>query len=140
MLNPRDVTGIYVTLNIEGVPSLLVMLGADGSINRFGTGAVDNSEKQMCIGIIPSTLFEKLRSQITDELLGWIGGRADSNPKGKVCELTIGFMLANKEERTIVFRYGSESMGPPPEVRKFAIAAVEATNPWYEAFKAQTAK
>lgn len=140
MLSSQDVTGIYVTLNIDGVPSLLVMLDADGSINRFGTGAVDNAEKQMCIGIIAPTLFEDLRAQITPDLLRWIGGRAVPDPKGKLCQLSIGFTLANKQEHTILFRYGADSLGPPPEVKRFVLSAVETTNPWYEEFKAQTVK
>jgi hypothetical protein len=66
----------------------------------------------------------------------WIGGRADEAPKGKICELTIYLFLLNKEERAIYFKYGSESIGPPPEVSRLVLAAIEITNPWYEQFKA----
>ena len=30
------------------------------------------------------------------------------------------------------WRYGTESLGPPEEIRRFVIAAIEATNPWFE--------
>ena len=112
--------------------SLLVLVAADGSINRLGTGTVNNTEKEMFIGVTDSKLFESSRHHITSDVLRWIGGRADQAPKGKTCELTIWLFLANKEERTIYFKYGSESMGPPPEVNRLVLAAIEITNPWYE--------
>ncbi len=140
MVEQEEIKGIYVILNVEGVPALLVLLALDGSINRMGTGAVDNTEMGMFIGVADPALFLKMRSQVTADLLQWIGARADPQPKGKVCELTIGFMLANGKEQGIQFKYGSESLGPPPEVRRFVTAMVEARDPWYEDFKAKTAK
>lgn len=140
MISPNDITGVLVNLKVDGDLSLFALLAADGSINRFGTGAVNNTEREMFIGITDPKLFEGVRSRITGDLLKWVGGRADPNPRGKVCELVVGFMLANREEHAIQFKYGSESIGPPPEVAKFVIAIVEATNPWYEDFKAMAAK
>ena len=65
--------------------------------------------------------------------------KLQSAPKGKICELTIYLFLPNKEERAIYFKYGSESIGPPPEVSRLVLAAIEITNPWYEQFKAGVA-
>lgn len=122
---------------VEDVLSLFALLSADGSINRLGTGAVDNTEREMCIGVISNPQpFQTLRAQISPETFKWLGGRADQSPKGKICELTIWLFLPNKEERTIYFKYGSESMGPPPEVCRLVMAAIDATDPWYEQFKA----
>ena len=52
----------------------------------------------------------------------------------------IALFLPNKEELTILFNYGSESIGPPPEVKRLVLAIVELTNPWYEEFKNAIAK
>jgi hypothetical protein len=124
--------GIMVTLLIDGEQSLFVMLGADGSINRVGTGAVDNTERDMFIGHTDPALFRGLRDQVTPELLAWCGqSRADPEPRGQVCELTVGFKRASGEELLTAWRYGSESMGPPPEVGQLVVAAVRATDPWF---------
>jgi hypothetical protein len=141
MVKPEDITGVAMSLKVEEELSLFALLAADGSINRLGTGAVDNTEKEMFIGVISDPkAFQNLRAQISPGLFKWIGGRADQTPKGKICELTIWLFLPNKEESTIYFKYGSESIGPPPEVGRLVLAAIEVTNPWYEQSKAGIAK
>lgn len=141
MLKPEDVTGVAMSLNVDENPSLFVLLAADGSINRLGTGAIDSAEKDMCIGVLSDAEpFQNLRAQISPDLFKWVGGRADPALKGRVCELTIRLFLLNKEERTIYFKYGSESIGPPPEVTQLVLAIVAVTNPWYQEFKAGLAK
>jgi hypothetical protein len=140
MVKQEDVTGLAITLKVEEDLSLLVLLAADGSINRLGTGTVNNTEKEMFIGVADPNLFETIRPHINSDVIRWIGGRADQSPKGKICELTIWLFLPNKEERVIYFKYGSESVGPPPEVSRLVLAAIDVTNPWYEQFKAGIAK
>jgi|SRR5215469_9571092 len=141
MVKPEDVTGVAMTLKVEEELSLVALLAADGSINRLGTGTIDNTQKDMFIGVLDDPKpFENLRAQISPDLFKWIGGRAAQSPKGKICELTIWLFLPNKEERTIYFKYGSESIGPPPEVHRLVLAAIEITNPCYEQFKAGIAK
>jgi hypothetical protein len=136
MVKPEDVIGVAMSLMVDDALSLFALLAADGSINRLGTGTIDNTEKEMCIGVISDPqLFQNLRARISPEIFKWVGGRADQSPKGKICELTIWLFLPNKEERSIYFKYGSESMGPPPEVGRLVLAAIDATNPWYEQFK-----
>jgi hypothetical protein len=141
MVKPQDITGVAMSLKVDEELSLFALLAADGSINRLGTGAVDNTEKEMFIGVTNDPKpFQNLRGQISPDLFKWIGGRADQTPKGKICELTIWLFLPNKEESTIYFKYGSESIGPPPEVSRLVLAVIDVTNPWYEQFKAGIAK
>lgn len=140
MINQEDLTGLAITLKVEDDLSLLVLLAADGSINRLGTGTVNNTEKEMFIGVTDPKLFESIRPHINSDVIRWVGGRADQAPSGEICELTIWLFLPNKEERTIYFKYGSESIGPPPEVTGLVLAAIEITNPWYEQFKVGVAK
>lgn len=95
----------------------------------------------MCIGVLDDPkAFQNLQSQIRSDLFKWVGGRVDPSPRGKICELMIGLFLPNKEERTIFFKYGSESLGPPSEVKRLVLAMVQVTDPWYEEFKAGMAK
>jgi hypothetical protein len=130
---PADIfQGIMVTLLIGGEQSLVIMLGSDGSIKRLGTGAVDNTERDMFIGRTDPAVFRALREQITPELLSWCGqSRTDPGPHGKVCELTVGFKRASGVELVTAWRYGSESMGPPPDVGQFVVAVVQATDAWF---------
>ena len=84
MLKPADVTGVTVSLKVGDDLSLFALLMADGSINRMGTGTIDNAEKEMCIGVISDPKpFQKLRAEISPDLFKWVGGRADPFPKGK---------------------------------------------------------
>jgi hypothetical protein len=137
MVKREDITGVAMSLKVDEQLSSFALLAADGSINRLGTGTIENTEKEMFIGgISDPKLFQNLRAQISPELFTWIGGRADPNPKGTVCELTSWLFLSSKEQRGIYSKYGSQSLGPPPEVSRLVIATVELTDPWYEEFKA----
>src|SRR5262249_52323323 len=85
-----DIHGIMVTLLIGNEQALFIMLGSDGSINRVGTGSVDDTERDMFIGQTGPDLFHQLRARITPELLGWCGQQlSDPRPQGQVCELTV---------------------------------------------------
>ena len=90
MINQGDVTGLAITLKVEDDLSLLVLVAADGSINRLGTGTVNNTEKEMLIGVTDPKLFENIRPHLNSDVVRWIGARADQAPKGKICELTSG--------------------------------------------------
>lgn len=141
MVNPEEIIGVAISLKVDEELTLYALLAADGSINRLGTGTINNTEKEMFIGVRSDPmLFQNLRAQISPDIFKWIGGRADQSPKGKICELTIWLFLPNKEERTIYFKYGSESIGPPSEVCRMVLATIDVTNPWYEQFKAGIAK
>jgi hypothetical protein len=141
MVNPNNLAGIMITLLAGGDHSLFIMLGSDGSINRMGTGAVDNRERDMFIGKTDPALFDKLRQQIGPELLAWFGQQlADPEPRGTICELTVGLKEVDGEESATVWRYGAESTGPPPEVGEFVISAVRATETWFDQQKAMAAR
>jgi hypothetical protein len=131
-----NISGILVTLHIGQQQALFVMLGADGSINHMGTGSLNNTDQDLFIGKVGPELFEGLRSKVTDELLQWLGKYADPSPQGEVCNLTIGFKQGDDQELMSHWQYGSESQGPPPEICNFVVAAVEATDPWFEQQKA----
>jgi len=127
-----SISGIMVQLHINGETSLFILLGADGSITRVGTGTSE-TDRAMYIGKTDPALFQRLRQQIMPEFLGWLGKHLqEPQPRGNICELTVGLQDSDGKEWTTAFRYGSESYGPPPEVGQFVFMAVNATNPWYE--------
>lgn len=132
MPTPEGVTGVFITLTVEDEQALFILLSGDGTVNRAGTGATDNTENDLFIGRTSPEMFEALKSRIRPETLQWNGGYAAPDPKGQTCELTVGFMYDDGSESGCRFRYGSESQGPPRELCELVRAAVEITNPWYE--------
>ena len=55
----------------------------------------------------------------------------DPERKGKACSLEI--IVSMKDQTTgAKFIYGTETMGPPKEIRDFIEKAIELTNDWYE--------
>lgn len=121
-----------ITLTVDGTQVLFVMMAADGSINRMGTGAADNDKKDVYIGVTDSRPFEELMGTVGPELLSFCGqSMAAKTPVGKPCELLILFMGADGEELVTQWRYGLESAGPPAVIQEFVRAAVAASDPWF---------
>lgn len=121
------ISGILVRLNVESAPYLLVALDADGNIERLGRG-----ERESLSGTGAEKLFESLREKVTPGVLKWAGQSwSDPFPRGKPCQLLLGFKQGDGRETLTRWDYGSESPEPPPELLDFVVAAVETTNPWY---------
>lgn len=127
-----DIKAVHITLTVDDRRSLFILLAADGSINRLGTGAVTNKDNDFFIGITPGRLFERLVSHLNDEMLSHMGSYDVPEKRGPLCELLVGFVFASDEGNGFGFRYGAKSQGPPHEIAQFVEAAVELTNPWFE--------
>jgi hypothetical protein len=54
--------------------------------------------------------------------------------------LKIGFQLAKGRGRSIVLKYGADSLSLPSEISRFVLAARDVTNPWYEEFRSNAQK
>lgn len=140
MFAAEDVNGIFITMHVADEQVLFLLLTADGTVNRMGTGSEDNTEKQLFIDQPSSEMFEALKSRIQPETTEWEGGYADPEPQGKTCCLTVGFMNGDGEESVCKFQYGSESQGPPPDLCQLVISAIEITEPWYQDQKQLTSE
>ena len=132
MATVADIKAVYISLEIVGESALFILLAADGSINRMGTGAHGNTEKDLFIGMTEDPLFDQLMEKLSDEMLGHMGGYDVPEKDGSLCELKIGLSFASEEEDGFAFRYGSESQGPPHEIVELVLAAIELTEPWFE--------
>ena len=131
-----DIQLVSITLEIDGKHALFVLLSADGTVNRLGTGAVNNTENDLFIGHSPEPLIEQAKQALTDEMLDYMGGYDAPDQKGPSCRLSISFQFANGDQNGFGFTYGAESDGPPHEIAQFVIAAVKATDPWFKEQKA----
>jgi len=141
MRSAEEVVAIVVVLHIDGQQALFALLGADGSINRMGSGSSSPSDGEMFIGKAPPELFQLLRSKITPGVIHFLGQRlAAPNPRGKPCELTVCLKYATGREAASAWRYGSESQGPHPEVVDFVKETVRITEPWFQQQKAMVTR
>jgi len=129
------VESIMITLEVGSKQSLFILLAADGSLNRLGTGSAENTDNDMFIGVTKKTLFKKLRKKIPQEWFDNLGRYEISEKKGLPCELTILMKHTDGQESGIQFLYGTESQGPPEDIVQFVSEAVKLTNPWHEAQK-----
>jgi len=126
------VDGIMITLHVASEQVLFIMLGSGGSITRCGTGSINDRERDMVIGITREPLFEKLRAEINPEWFDHQGIYDIPDKKGLPCELTIHMKHTDYKESGLQFRYGTESLGPPPDVRHFVRSAVSLSDPWFQ--------
>jgi len=126
---------LTVTLEIGDRRSLFILLAKDGSINRQGTGTIDNQDKELFIGVTEDLLFEHAITYITDDMLKYMGSYDLPDKKGLPCRLSIGFQFDYGEENGFDFVYAAESEGPPDEIAELLLAAVQITEPWYKAQK-----
>lgn len=136
MITQNDIVAFLVTLDIDTFQVLFIMIGADGSISRLGNGSSESTERDLFVGRSTRELFDKMQGELTEHLMQWMGSYSDPDPKGKICNLSVGFQLEDGRELMSRWQYGSESQGPPPEICRFVIAAVNITDTWYEAEKA----
>jgi hypothetical protein len=134
--NISELDAFTVTLDVGEQSALFILLAADGTINRMGTGTAQNAECDLFMGKIDQAIFESVRSHLTSEMMGSLGqGYGMRNPQGQRCKLTLTFKFKNGMSSGLVFLYGSESAGPPKHVADFVRTAVAQTDPWYEDFR-----
>jgi hypothetical protein len=126
------ICGILVTLHVAGEQVLYLMLSADGTIHRMGTGSESNTERDLFVGRSSRATFERLRKQVTPEPLQWLGQFSDPHLRGKQCRLTIGLGWSDGTELASQWEYGTQSQGPPDEIGQFVLAGIDATDSWYE--------
>ena len=138
--NIENIAAVMVSLTVDGKNSLWVLLAKDGSINRLGTGAEDNTENDMFIGVTSSEAFEKLRKQVEPDIFKYEGVYSGNNIVGKSCELQVAFQFTDNTEIGSTWKYGTKSSGPPQEIKRFVIAAIEATETWFKEQKRATKK
>ncbi|MBW1808418.1 MAG: hypothetical protein JRJ87_09515, partial [Deltaproteobacteria bacterium] len=112
---------------------------ADRTVNRIGTGELDNVEKALFIGATADNLFERFMQKVSDDMFAHAGSYAQPEPRGKPCKLKIAFRRP-KNPIGFEFSFGSESEGPPEELAELVKYATELTEAWYETQKQMAAR
>ncbi len=127
----QNIKAILIKLDVEDKPNMFLLLAADGSINRFGTGAIENTDKDMYIGTIKEPVFNELQSRFNNSWFEKYRAFIEENRKGKQCKLIIAVQNADGGEAGMQLLYGTDSVGLPTEIKEFTQTAVSLTNPWY---------
>ena len=127
-----DVRVLWMTLKVDEEDSLLIVLGRDGLVNRQGTGIAGETETLLYIGSHPK-VFERVLESVDEEILQYMGTYKAKERKGAHCRLAVNFEFSDKISKGFVWEYGLESQGPPQELTKIVIEAIETTEPFYQA-------
>lgn len=127
----KNIQILSISIKVIEKTSLYILLHEDGTINRQGFGNFDFNTN-FCLGIIETKIILNELSKLLDsELESKFNNDYDlPNKKGMPCSMEIIFESENKISK-INFNYGSESVGPPEEVYKLVLKAIELTDSWY---------
>jgi hypothetical protein len=81
---------VFISLYVNDRQSLVVLLAADGSINRLGTGAIDNRERDLLIGVTDPALFRSLAAQVDPAWFDYAGQQYTMpDQRGARCKLSL---------------------------------------------------
>ncbi|HUU01027.1 MAG TPA: hypothetical protein VM425_06270 [Myxococcota bacterium] len=134
----EEIDAVVINQEVDGQPSLFLLLANDGTVNRIGTGAANNKEKALFIGQTPDELFLRFMDQVDEAIFQNAGVYKHADPKGVLCKLELAFRRPGGP-LGFEFHFGTESEGPPEEISALVRQAIELTEPWYEAQKQQAA-
>lgn len=135
-----EIVAVAITLEVASEHVLFILLAADGTVNRAGTGSPGNTESTLVIGQTSEPLFQSLMGHLTDEMLKVSGGYDVPDELGDPCRLSITLTFADGSELGFGFAYGALSQGPPREIASFVRKAGEITEPWYQGWLRSTKK
>ena len=134
-----EITGIGLKVASEGTDRLVILVCKDGTINRSGSGKLNDTKDTFYIGVTKEPLFDRVMARLDDKLFQYIGQEiAMNDPKGIPCKLTIHFMRGALGA-DIVIHYGHLS-GFPAEALSAVKALLEDTQGWYEHHKSAAEK
>jgi hypothetical protein len=132
MVMPKKIVGVLASLKVAAKHVLYVELSNSGLIRRMGSGEETSSETDLFSGFTDPEVFRSLTGRLNQKLFRWIGTYADPSPVGRKCTLTIGFKHEDAQQVTSYWEYGTDSIGPPPEIREFVVSLLDLTELWYE--------
>ena len=129
-MNKEEFDAVVISLEVDTQPCLFLLLCKDGTVNRLGTGTLDNSEKALFVGESLAPFFKQFMARVNNELLDNAGAYRHPDPKGRPCKLVLAFRRP-KDPLGFEFHFGTESEGPPAEVSSLVSFATQMTEEWY---------
>jgi len=140
----EEIGAVAVSLKIADSMALFILMAAEGTVNRSGTGAINNSEHDLFIGLSQDRLFQRFMDGVDEDIFQHTGSYVYPEPKGQLCTLTLSFQVPpgadGRDNVGFEFVYGSESEGPNRQINQMVREAVRLTEPWYEQQKQMVKK
>jgi hypothetical protein len=134
MTTTNEIQRLQIVLQADERLLLHIVLASDGTVQRLGSGRLDNDEFALVSGVTDKTIFDEVLQSLPDEFLESEGSYSDPNLRGQRLGLNITLMV-NGSEHGFQMVYGSESEGPPDDVVAFVVAAKNLTESWYQRLK-----
>jgi hypothetical protein len=126
-----DIVAVSIDLRAGGEVLLFLLLAAEGATHGTRVRPRGNRGKRLAPASHGHALFEQLRSEIPDELLESTGAYDLPDRRGVPCTLAIRFRFSDGTVDGFGFAYGSESHGPPAEIRRIVERAIALTESRY---------
>lgn len=130
----HEIQRIQIVLQADERLLLHIVLSSDGTVQRLGSGRLDNKEFELVNGVADRAIFDELLKSLPESFLESEGSYNDPDLRGQRLGLSITLMVAGREHSFQIV-YGSESEGPPDDVVAFVVAAKELTESWYQRMK-----
>lgn len=127
-----DIEAVAITLTIGDKQALFLLIAADGTVNRMGSGAPSDDDHDLYIGRVQPPLLPEAVQALSDEMLQFMGGYDVAEKQGAPCRLSVGLHFRDGHDDGFGFTYGAESQGPPAELAAFVRHAVAVSEPWYQ--------
>ena len=109
---------------------LFVFLHRDGSVNRMGDGTL-RAYGDFRIGRVTEPLFDQFMEDLSEGLLDYAGRYDLPDRRGLDCNLEVKLFSGGALGANLEFHFGSESLGPPAEIRALVTRALELTEAWW---------
>ncbi len=137
MLTKKEISGIGIEINAQGISRFMVLVTSDGNIKRRGTGRMVDTKDDLYVGITKEPVFQNIIKHVDESIFEVIGQKIVlPNPQGIPCKLILSFKVGEMMKQMII-EYGHQS-GYPQEIVAIVKALCEETQPWYEKMKNAT--
>jgi hypothetical protein len=124
---------VTILLEIEERTSLLILLAADGTVNRMGYGTEQVVDAPLCIGLTDGRLFREFEEIVPGMIFDYQGAYDVKEKSGKLARLRMMFADSrSRDARGFDIQYGTDSVGVPTEIAILVERAVNLTDSWYQ--------
>jgi hypothetical protein len=128
---PPELAAFMIEMSIDGAPALVLVLSADGAVNRGGSGKAGPVEKDVFIEQTDGTFFREVVTAFDPSWLDKAGIYALPGRVGPRHILKLSLLCIGRPPVVLAFDYRLDS-GPPPAIQAFIQRALEVTQPWYD--------
>lgn len=133
MINKNEISGLGVEIESQGITRFMVFASADGNVKRMGSGRMNDTKGNLCVGQIKDPVFQKMMEALSETLLKYVGKEITfPNQRGIPCKLILRFMVKDRVH-SLAINYSHES-GYPLDFGVIIKTACEQTQKWYEEF------